>query len=142
MYKLSKNSERNLESCHIDLWTIITEAIENTQVDFGVSEGHRSVERQFQLFKEGKSKIDGKTRLGKHNYKPSMAVDLFPYVDGKANWSERYLTYLGGVITATANQLKKEGRIKSNIRWGGNWDSDGTIITDQSFVDLPHFELV
>lgn len=27
------------------------------------------------------------------------------------------------------------------IRWGGDWDGDW-IHTDQSFHDLPHFELV
>ena len=141
-YILGKRSIKNLESCHADLQAIAMAAICHTQVDFAVVEGHRSVERQKLLYDAGKSKIDGLSKKGKHNYTPSLAFDICAIVNGKASWRESYLAYLGGVITAVGMILLAEGTVSHKLRWGGNWDGDGEIITDQSFMDLPHFELL
>ncbi len=142
MYRFGKTSADRLATCHPDLILIAEEALKCSQLDFGIAEGHRTVERQRQLFKEGKSRIDGITQTGKHNLNPSMAIDVFAFIDGKASWQERDLLYLAGVITATAARLLAEGKVSHRIRWGGNWDGDGIIVSDQSFIDLPHFELV
>lgn len=136
-------SKKNLATCHEDLQLIANEAIKNTDIDFGISEGHRSVERQNQLFKEGKSKIDGINKMGKHNYNPSLAFDIYVYVSGKKElaYDIKHLCYLGGRLKDTASRLYAEDKISHLLRWGGNWDGDGEIIYDQSFQDLPHFEL-
>ena len=141
-YLLSQRSKEALGSCHLDLQRIATEALARTQVDFAIIEGHRSIDRQQLLYQAGKSKIDGLTRKGKHNHTPSLAFDLCAIVQGKASWRECYLAYLGGVLTATAAELFARGELQHQLRWGGNWDQDGEIITDQSFIDLPHFELI
>jgi peptidoglycan L-alanyl-D-glutamate endopeptidase CwlK len=49
--------------------------------------------------------------------------------------------YFAGYVKATAEQLKKDQLICHDIRWGGDWDSD-TEVNDQTFIDLPHFELI
>jgi len=139
--KLSTISQARLNTCHQDLRLIFSEAIKVTLVDFGIAEGHRTVERQQQLFKEGKSQIDGVTRLGKHNYNPSMAVDIYGWVNGKTCYDERTLCYLAGTIMAVAGTLLNQGRITHELVSGLNWDGDGEIITDQKFQDLVHFEL-
>jgi peptidoglycan L-alanyl-D-glutamate endopeptidase CwlK len=138
-----EGSKGNLDTCHNDLQLIANEAIKITPIDFGVSEGHRSVERQNKLFKEGKSKIDGINKKGKHNYSPSLAFDIYIYVKGKSKlaYDEKHLTFIGGVLIATAKRLYSEGKITHILRWGANWDGDGELIYDQSFQDLPHFEL-
>lgn len=141
-YAFGKTSTERLDTCHHELKLIMKESLIVSVVDFGIAEGHRPTERQQLFFKQGLSKIDGINVKGKHNYKPSRAVDVYAYVNGKASWAEKDLCYLAGVITATAERLRREGKIQSKIRWGGNWDSDGVIITDQSFIDLPHYELV
>lgn len=105
-------------------------------IDFGIAEGYRTVERQQKLFKAGKSKINGIDRKGKHNYEPSKAVDIYAWVNGSTNYDTNVLCYIAGVIQTCGDLLDIE------IRWGGNWDSDGVIITDQSFDDLVHFELL
>lgn len=140
-FNLGSTSVDRLYTCHIDLILVAKEAIKVSDVDFGISEGNRSLKRQKLLFDAGKSKIDGITKKGNHNYSPSRAFDVYAYVNGKASWRESYLAYLGGVIMGTANRLYEEVKIKHKIRWGGNWDMDGEIITDQSFIDMPHFEL-
>lgn len=142
MYQFSKTSEERLNTCHRDLQLIMQTAIKVTKVDFGIAEGHRPVEKQQQYYREGKSQIDGINEKGKHNYEPSLAVDVYAWVDGKANWEEHNLSYLGGIFEAVAWQLRQERKIEHEIRWGGNWDMDGVIMDDQSFDDLPHIEII
>jgi peptidoglycan L-alanyl-D-glutamate endopeptidase CwlK len=147
MYKLGKGSLKKLESVHHDLVKIIKLAITRTPVDFGISEGHRTLERQKELYDQGKSKIDGINKKGKHNYSPSLAIDLYAYhpdieVRKKLAYDVPTLCLIAGVIISCADELKAKGDIKHSVRWGGNWDNDGVILYDQSFDDLPHFELV
>lgn len=143
-HEFSKRSKIALESCHKDLQLIMREALKYSSIDFGISEGYRSAMRQAELFRIGRSKIDGINNKSKHNYSPSLAADVFAWVkrDGKIEcYNIQDLSFIAGVIISTAKRLKEEGRISGEIRWGGNWDQDGEILTDQKFDDLPHFEL-
>jgi len=147
MYRLGKGSVQKLESVHHDLVKIIKLAITRTPVDFGISEGNRSLERQKELYDQGKSKINGINKKGKHNYNPSLAVDIYAYhpdiaTRKKIAYDVPTLCIIAGVIISCADELKAKGDIKHSVRWGGNWDNDGVILYDQSFDDLPHFELV
>ena len=135
-YKFGKTSLERLSTCDDRLQNLFMIAISRSPVDFGIAEGHRTIARQKKLYDEGKSKIDGVTRKGKHNYSPSRAVDVYAWVNGKASWDKKHLILIAGVVLACA----KEARI--DIRWGGNWDGDGEIISDQNFIDLPHYELI
>lgn len=137
-----QRSIEQLSTCHKDLQMIMYEAINFTNVDFGISEGQRSTQKQRKYFDEGKSKIDGIIKKGKHNYVPSLAADIYVYIDGKAVWRNEDLSYVAGIIYACAEMLYDRGEIDHKIRWGGNWDMDGTILVDQSFDDRPHFELI
>ena len=132
---LSKSSSANLATCDVRLQIICKRALEVSKIDFGISCGYRSPEDQLKAFQSGKSKIDGINEKSKHNYSPSLAVDIFGYVNGKADYSIPVMSYLAGVMDAVSADLNIP------LRWGGNWDGDGIIITDQSFDDLPHFEL-
>ena len=142
MYKFGNTSKSKLSTCHKDIQLIMNEAIKITNVDFGIAEGYRSIEKQQQYFKEGKSKIDGVNKKGKHNYSPSLAVDIYPYFENGAKWDNEHLSYLSGIIHAVSEMLLADGKISHKVRWGGNWDMDGVILIDQSFDDRPHFELV
>lgn len=135
-YTFSKISLKRLQTCDERLQRIAHEAIRASSIDFMITEGHRSVKRQKLLFDAGRSRIDGIDKKGKHNYNPSLAFDICAIIKGKASWRQEYLCYLGGVIMTSASMMHIP------LRWGGNWDMDGEIITDQSFDDLPHFELL
>jgi len=128
--KFSQRSKDNLATCHHDLQRLFNRVIQT--FDCTVIEGHRSVERQKELFDKGFSKIDGINKKSKHNYTPSMAVDVVPY---PIDWNDTDRMYFfGGYVKGIAHSMG----IK--IRFGGDWDSD-TKVNDQSFIDLPHFEI-
>lgn len=142
MFKFGKISKQRLSTCHPDIQLIMDTFISLSLIDFGIAEGYRSIEDQIKYFKQGKSKIDGYKRRSKHNYKPSLAVDIYPFFNGKAQWDNEHLSYLAGGIHAVSEMLLKENKTTHRIRWGGNWDMDGKILIDQSFDDRPHFELI
>lgn len=145
-HEFGTRSEEKLSTCHEDLQKILRLAIRRSIIDFGISEGHRSIERQQQLFHEGKSKIDGINKKGKHNFEPSHAVDIYAYhpdveIRRKIAYNTESLSYISGVIHSCAIELFEKGEVEHLIRWGGNWDHDGVILIDQNFDDLPHFEI-
>lgn len=145
MAKFSNTSLQKLNTCHPDIVLIMSEAIKIA--DFTILEGSRPDELQYKYFKEGKSKLDGIKQKSKHQVTKqnplSMAVDVAPYPLDFSN-SHKKLSrfyFLAGIIKATAHRLKEEGKITHSIRWGGDWDSDHDF-TDNTFDDLPHFELI
>lgn len=141
MYRFGKTSKERLSTCHIDIIKVLDFAIKVSRVDFGVAEGNRSLEKQMEYFKAGKSRVDGIKIKGKHNYLPSQAVDFYGWVNGKSNWEKDTLIYLAGLFIGISEVFYAKGEITHKLRWGGNWDKDGEILTDQSFDDLPHMEI-
>jgi hypothetical protein len=131
-YSFGARSEKKLATCHPKIQELMRIAIKVTPYDFAVIEGHRSVERQQELFAAGMTQIDGITKLGKHNWTPSKAVDCVPFPIDWTNVKRFHI--LAGVILGVA------GGMGLAIRAGIDWDGDGDF-TDQSFHDLPHYEL-
>ena len=129
MPSFGSSSRNRLDTCDKRLQEICDIVIEH--YDFTVLEGHRSGERQNELFRQGKSKL--KAGHSKHNSLPSKAVDLSPW---PIDWNDtRRFYFLAGLIKQAAHDLG----IK--IRLGADWDGDG-LFSDQTFHDLPHVELV
>lgn len=54
-FRFSRRSEKNLEGVKPQLVAVVRRALELTEVDFGITEGLRTKERQKQLVAEGKS---------------------------------------------------------------------------------------
>lgn len=144
MPQFGQTSFERLATCHPDLQMICKEVIE--YYDFSVLEGARTTERQKQLFNEGKSKLDGVLKRSKHQVSSdqplSMAIDIAPYpVSWDAGKKKARFYFLMGMVKATAIRLKERGVITHDVRFGLDWDSDGSF-DDQSFDDCPHMELV
>lgn len=118
--ELSERSLKNLEGVHPKLVEVVKKAIEITHIDFGITEGVRSIEKQQQLVK------DGKSRTLKSYHLTGKAVDVVAYVDGKVTW-EFECYYL---IAQAFKQAAKELNVR--ITWGGDWES---------FRDGPHFQI-
>lgn len=102
---------------------------------FVIITGHRGEEAQNRCFEMGRSKV--RWPEGRHNKKPSDAVDIAPL---PLNWSNEpknlaRFYVLAGVVMAAARLVGVE------LRWGGDWDRDFDM-SDQSFDDLGHFEVV
>jgi hypothetical protein len=120
-FKLSQRSLDRLKGVDEKLIAIATRALELTEIDFAITEGLRTRERQETLVAEGKSQtMNSKHLIGR-------AVDVVAYVDGKVSWDkEHYVT-----ISKAFKQAAKE--LNVSIRWGGDF---------KSFFDGPHYELI
>lgn len=128
MPQFSQRSLTALSTIHPDLQRVLKEAIKH--VDFVVLEGHRDKIAQDAAVAAGKSKTPWPK--SKHNSKPALAVDIAPY---PISWSDSARFYrLAGFVQGIAAMLG------ISLRWGGDWDGDGDL-RDQTFHDLPHFEL-
>ena len=129
MPKFSKISKERFNTLELDLQLILTYAIR--VYDFKIIGGHRVRAEQDRVFSKGLSKVEWPN--SKHNSFPSRAVDIAPY---PIDWDDRErFVYLAGIIKGIAATKDIA------IRWGGDWDQDNDL-HDQSFMDLPHFELV
>jgi peptidoglycan LD-endopeptidase CwlK len=145
-FQFGNTSKQRLSTCEDYLQKVLNKAISLSKIDFGVAQGQRTVDEQRQYFKEKKSKVnpDAYTKeqlplkafhIVDEVYNKSGAVDIFAYVNNKATWDEKHLCYIAGII------MTVDAQMENKLVWGGNWDGDGEIIYDQSFVDLPHFQV-
>ena len=129
MYKYSKTSKERLSTCDERLQKVFNEVIK--YVDCSILEGHRNEERQENLFKEGKTKVH--YPKGRHNSKPSRAVDVTPY---PVDWADRERqTLFAGFVLGLARGMG------IHLRWGGDWNMNFEV-KDNRFDDFPHFELI
>jgi peptidoglycan L-alanyl-D-glutamate endopeptidase CwlK len=133
MPAFGRRSLAQLATCHHDLRLIFGEVVKD--VDCTIMEGHRGQVAQDAAFDRGASKL--RWPEGKHNALPSMAVDAAPYPIDLSDRPAaiRRACYFAGYVMATAAALGVP------LRWGGDWDSDWDL-SDQTFFDLVHFELV
>lgn len=133
MPSFSNDSKKQLETCDCRIQEILNDAIKF--YDFKIIEGHRSKEKHIENVKNGATDLEiDEYHKSKHSTFPSQAVDIAPY---PVDWNDtKRFIYLAGIIHGIALQKGY------SIRWGGNWDMDNTIIDDQNFQDLVHFEVV
>ena len=128
MPKFGSKSRERLATCNAKLQKVFNEVIK--YIDCSVLEGHRGEERQNKLCDEGKSKV--RFPNGRHNAKPSNAVDVTPY---PVDWEDRERqTLFAGFVLGIARSMG------INLRWGGDWNQDFKV-QDNKFDDFPHFEV-
>jgi peptidoglycan L-alanyl-D-glutamate endopeptidase CwlK len=146
--KLSAASIKKLDGIDPQLASVVKRAIEISKVDFGVTEGLRTLATQKKYVAAGKSQ----TMASKHL--TGDAVDLVAYVGSKISWELN----LYDEIADAMKQAAKEKGVK--LRWGAAWQIDditkfaGTMEQAMNqyidlrrsqgkrpFIDGPHFEL-
>ena len=147
MFVLGKKSLDTLVGVDPKLLLVVNRAIQLTQVDFRVNEGVRTIARQKQLLKEGK------TQTLKSKHIEGKAVDLVALVDNKVNWDASYYIQIAEAVRLAAIELN------ISVRWGGCWLGDINSYSSSQvaidtykkvrkqqgksvFLDLVHFELV
>jgi peptidoglycan L-alanyl-D-glutamate endopeptidase CwlK len=119
-FALSQRSKDRLKGVHPDLVKVIEEAIKESPLDFSISEGLRTKERQKVLFDSGKSQTMNSRHITGH------AIDFAVIKDGEVTWDFKYYQLVADHIKAVAKALDVP------IVWGGDW---------VSFKDGPHVEL-
>ena len=136
MFKLSRRSYDRLTGVDQRLIYLCDEAIKITPIDFGIAYlgGRRTAEQQHELFDEGRSTKDGFVKLSKHQ--SGKAFDVIPFVNGRV--VENPWNY-AMIISAI---LIKAKEFELDIRSGTDWDGDGEFLTDQTFQDYGHIELM
>lgn len=135
-FVLSTRSNNRLRGVHPDLVKVVRLAITLTEVDFMVTEGLRTLDRQKELVAAGASRTLNSRHITGH------AVDLAAYVAGEVRWD--WPCYL-----KIADAMKKASEeLGIPIRWGGTWtllsklDTPITAkVLHKSFPDGGHFEL-
>ncbi len=124
----SARSLKSLDGIHADLRRVLDRALQDSPVDFVITEGLRSLERQREMVRIGASTTLNSRHLTGH------AVDFYAYVDvntdGKVTFEEmaspRLLRQIADAIKYAASELGVP------VVWGGDW---------RKFKDYPHIEL-
>lgn len=124
MFQFSKRSEQNLHGVHPDLVAVVRKALALTSVDFMVTEGVRTPERQRELVKRGASQTMNSLHLPQADGY-AHAVDLAAWVGG-VRWDWPLYHKIAEAMKLAAAELGIP------IEWGGDWTS---------FKDGPHFQL-
>ena len=120
-YKLSQRSLDRMKGVDDDLVRVIKRAIQLTPIDFTITEGLRTPERQKQLVADGFSQtLNSKHLIGR-------AVDLAALPGNKLSWEKQHYVDISKAVKQAAKELNVA------IRWGGDF---------KSFFDGPHYELV
>ena len=119
-FKLSQRSLSKLVGVHPKLVEVVKLAITKSPLDFSISEGLRTVERQKELVAQKKSQ----TMKSRHLI--GEAVDICILLDGKANWDFDNYRIVASVFKNCAAELGVK------ITWGGDWTT---------LKDGPHFQI-
>lgn len=109
-----------LRSVHPDLQKVVLQCAKTSAIDFIVTEGKRSLERQRQLKAAGASQTMRSRHLTGH------AVDLAVKVGGKVRWD-------WPLYSALAKEMKAAAKaVGVPLEWGGDW---------KTLKDGPHYQL-
>lgn len=119
-FKFSQRSENNLKGVKPQLVAVVRRALELSAVDFGITEGLLTQERQKQLYAEGKSQTMNSRHL------TGEAVDVVAYVGGTVSWDFPLYRKISEAFKHAAQELN------TPIDWGGDW---------KTLEDGPHFLL-
>lgn len=147
-FKLSQRSLSRLEGVKPPLVAVVKRAIELTRVDFGVTEGMRSIETQRDYVARGVSQ----TMNSKHL--TGDAVDLVAYIGPRVSWELNLYDDIADAMKAAGIELGvslKWGaawNVPDITRWEGSMESAMNHYIDERrrqgrrpFIDGPHFEL-
>lgn len=117
---LGKQSRSCLIGVHPDLVGLCFVAIDVSTVDFRITEGKRTWDRQLALYREKKTL----TRNSRHMH--GCAIDVVALVDGGVSWEWKYYQDIANAFSIASMKTRIP------VIWGGTW---------KSLKDGPHFEL-
>lgn len=156
-YSFGAASSQRLDEGHPDLGLIFRRGISRSSIDFGISQVVRPFAKQLEYFLADPPKtgldprVPASLAAAKHvvtEDRPlAMAGDIYiyhpdPAVRAELAYDKASLAYVAGNLVSLSYEMYTAGEVSHVLRWGGNWDQDGVILQDQSFDDMPHFELV
>lgn len=134
-----KSSREKLKGVHPDLVKFAEMLLDMSGYDLGISEGVRTLERQQELYAQGRTKpgcivtnVDGIKYKSNHQIQSDgygHALDIFVYNEnGRVDYRNTTMNYIGAL-----GKMISFCYFNGNIQWGGDWTSP---------VDKPHWELI
>lgn len=131
MATLGAASLKKLSGIHHDLHLVVLKAYEFSALEFVITEGLRTKERQAQLVKAGASHTLNSRHLTGH------AVDIAPVVEGEVRWDWPLFFQLADAFRRASRNLAVP------LEWGGCWaridNNDTPLETLQArYVDECH----
>lgn len=120
MFKFSSRSKEKLKGVDEKLVDVIEISLMESPYDFGITEGLRTIEKQKEYVRTGKSQTMNSYHLN------GRAVDIVVYKDGKVTWDLKYYKEIADIV----KEIAAEKGLK--ITWGGDW---------KTLVDGPHFQI-
>jgi len=129
MPELDKGSKDRLSRAHPLLQKLFNEVAKQTQII--ILDSQRGRAAQELAYRQGRTKVHfGKSA---HNWSPAIALDVCP---APINWknTKPFITLGQKFVLPTARNLG------ISIRWGADWNMNSDL-SDESFVDMPHYEL-
>jgi peptidoglycan L-alanyl-D-glutamate endopeptidase CwlK len=125
MATLNARSLALLDGVHPDLKKIVLRCAKDSKIEFIVTEGKRTLERQKKLLAAGASRTLKSRHLPSADGK-SRACDLAVMVGGKVRWDWPLYANLSRDMKAAA------AAVGVPVEWGGDW---------KSLRDGPHYQL-
>lgn len=119
-FELGRRSRGHLHGVHSDLILVVARAIKLSEIDFAITEGVRSIERQKVLVASGASSTMRSRHLTGH------AIDVAAWIGGEVRWDWPLYTRIAVAFKEASEQVHVP------IEWGGDWST---------FRDGPHFQL-
>jgi hypothetical protein len=117
---LTAKSEKNLTGVHPDLVRVMRLALRYSLVPFAITEGLRTLARQRELLRDGKSQTLKSRHLTGH------AVDVVAMPASVVSWEWDDYAQIAVAVRRAAQECD------INIEWGGEW---------RTLKDGPHFQL-
>ena len=139
-YKYGTKSADKLLTCHRALQQIAALGLEYSPYDVTIVHGWRGKDVQNALHDSGASTKQYPNSKHNHvdeNEAPlSLAFDFAPWIDGAIPWGDTHIfaVIAGAFFAATLD-------LGYTVRWGGDWDSDGST-KDQRLMDWGHIEVL
>lgn len=150
-YFLGTHSQQELKGVHPKLVQVVRDAIADTDQDFTVFDGLRSVEQQQQYVDQGVSRTLASRHL-RQDDGYGHAVDLVPYVRGRLRWEWEPCYRIATAMRRAARERDLP------LLWGGSWErlDTGEATPDQMvaayversvrdghryFIDAVHYQL-
>lgn len=117
---LTERDQARMVGLHPDLVEVVELAAKISSLEFIITEGKRTLQRQKQLVAAGASQTLDSRHLTGH------AVDIAARVGGQIRWDWPLYDKLAVSFKEAADELQVA------LEWGGDW---------KSFKDGPHFQL-
>lgn len=134
-FKFSQSSIDNLKYVDTTLVQVVHLALKLSEVDFAITEGLRTLDRQKRLVSNGKSQTLNSKHLDDKstpNVIDSWAVDVAAYIGSDISWDIEYYIQIAEAFRQAAIQLNVK------MVWGGSW----AILNDERSAKISYHHYI